>query len=58
MTEALCSSLALKEKHTEGFKEMLGNESDEERGRCRQLCNERLYCPPNTAKMTISGTGW
>jgi len=29
VTEALCSSLALKEEHTEGVKEMLGNKSDE-----------------------------
>jgi hypothetical protein len=33
VTEALCSCLTLKEKHTEGVKEMLGNESDEGRGR-------------------------
>lgn len=57
MTEYLCSSLALKEEHAEGVREMLGNESDEGRGRWRKLCNEYVYCPPDTAKMTISGTG-
>jgi len=58
VTENLCSSLALKEERTESVREMLGNKSDEGTERWRKLCNENVYCPPNTAKMTTSGTGW
>jgi len=55
--EALCSSLALKEEHTEGVREIQGNKSDEGTERWRKLFTENIYCPTNTVKMTTSGTG-
>jgi len=57
VTEALCSSLALKKEHTEGVREMQGSESDEGTQRWRKLCIENVWCPPGTVEMTTAGTG-